>query len=366
MNSQMKKILFLIDMLGSGGAQRQLVGLAAGLKRRGYDVGVAYYYDDGFYARELDDAGVGHSLVAGGAGPLGRILKIRRHIARVRPDVVIPFLEMPVLVTEICKLLGGRWGFIGGERNTTQRLTLRSRLVFALYGLADYIVPNSRSQARFIAAHYPRLAAKVRTIVNFVDTGKFSPCAEKDVGAVSAVIRYICVGRITRQKNVLHFLRAVAAARAAARPFEVRWYGRYEQREYMDRVEALTRELHLDDTVKFFDADREIAARYREADIFVLPSVYEGFPNVLCEAMSSGLPVICSDVCDNPSILSRPQGGLLFDPHDVDDMAGALVRSSHWSPQDRRQKGAFNRARVMETLTPERMVDAYVALIESL
>lgn len=361
----MKKILFLIDSLGSGGAQRQLVGLTAGLKRRGYDVDVAYYYDDGFYARELDDAGVRRTLVPDAEGPLKRIWKIRRHIARVRPDVVIPFLETPVLLAEICKLLGGRWGFIGGERNTTQRLTLKSRVVFALYGLADYIVPNSRSQARFIAGHYPRLAPKVRTIVNFVDAAKFSPCDEKTDDNPSTV-RYICVGRITQQKNVLDFLRAVAKARPAARPFEIRWYGRYEEREYMDRVEALREELHLGDTVKFFDADREIASRYREADIFVLPSVYEGFPNVLCEAMSSGLPAVCSDVCDNPSILAQPQGGLLFDPHDVDAMADALVRTSCWSPLQRRQKGAFNRARVMENLTPERLVDAYVELIETL
>ncbi len=360
----MKKILFLIDSLGSGGAQRQLVGLAAGLKRRCYDVGVAYYYDDGFYARELDDAGVVRTFVADAVGPLKRIRKIRRHIAQMRPDVVIPFLETPVLLTEICKLLGGRWGFIGGERNTTQRLTLKTRLVFALYGLADYIVPNSRSQARFIAEHYPRLAPKVRTIVNFVDAVKFSPCEEKTDDP--STVRYICVGRITPQKNVLDFLRAVSKARTAARPFEVRWYGRYEEREYMDRVEALREELYLGDTVRFFEADREIARRYREADIFVLPSVYEGFPNVLCEAMSSGLPAVCSDVCDNPSILSQPQGGLLFDPHDVDAMADALVRSSFWSLGERLQKGAFNRARVMENLTPERMVDAYVALIETL
>lgn len=361
----MKKILFLIDMLGSGGAQRQLVGLAAGLKCRGYDVEVACYYDDGFYVRELDDAGVMHTLVPDAKGPLKRIWKIHRHIARVRPDVVIPFLETPVLLTEICKLLGGRWGFIGGERNVTQRLTLKSRLIFGLYGLADYIVPNSRSQARFIAEHYPRLAPKVRTIVNFVDAVKFSPCEEETVGGSSSV-KYICVGRITQQKNVLDFLRAVSKARTAARPFEIRWYGRYEDREYMDRVETLTEELHLGDIVKFFDAEQEIAIRYREADIFVLPSLYEGFPNVLCEAMSSGLPAICSNVCDNPTILTQPQGGLLFDPHDVDAMADALVRSSFWSPQERRQKGAFNRARVMETLTLDRMVDAYVALIETL
>lgn len=361
----MKKILFLIDMLGSGGAQRQLTGLAVALKRRGYEVRVAYYYDDGFYARELDEAGVGHTLIADAAGPLKRIRNVRRHIARVQPDVVIPFLETPVLVTEICKLLGGRWAFIGGERNTTQRLTFKSRLIFALYGLADYIVPNSRSQARFIAERFPRLAAKVRTIVNFVDAERFSP-GEAEVAGESPVVKYLCVGRITQQKNVLRFLRAVSQARAAARPFEVHWYGRYEDRSYMDRVEALSEELRIGDTVKFFDAEREIARRYREADIFVLPSIYEGFPNVLCEAMSCGLPVICSGVCDNPAILSQPQGGRLFDPHDVGDMADALIRSSRWSGPERRQMGAFNRAYVLQHLTLERFVAAYVDLIETL
>jgi glycosyltransferase involved in cell wall biosynthesis len=55
------------------------------------------------------------------------------------------------------------------------------------------------------------------------------------------------------------------------------------------------------------------------------PSFYEGFPNAVCEALSVGLPVVVSDVCDNSLLVDEGKNGMLFNPNDVEDIAKALI-----------------------------------------
>ena len=74
----MKKILLLIDSLGAGGAQRQLVGLAVLLKQRGYDVSVATYHDDRFYVDTLLDACVPYVYLKSAHDSKRRILAVAK------------------------------------------------------------------------------------------------------------------------------------------------------------------------------------------------------------------------------------------------------------------------------------------------
>ena len=68
----------------------------------------------------------------------------------------------------------------------------------------------------------------------------------------------------------------------------------------------------LEDTFVFHEPCSNIFEKYQESDIFVLPSINEGFPNVLCEAMSCGLPILGTDVCDNSSIVRHEENGYLI------------------------------------------------------
>ena len=87
---------------------------------------------------------------------------------------------------------------------------------------------------------------------------------------------------------------------------------------------SFTVKIARDDIVEFHPPTSDVVSVYRNSDIFILPSIYEGFPNVLCEAMSCGLPVLASNVCDNPNIVADGENGLLFNPLSIDDMAEAI------------------------------------------
>ena len=71
-------------------------------------------------------------------------------------------------------------------------------------------------------------------------------------------------------------------------------------------------------------ATNKILDHYQISSALILPSIYEGFPNVVCEALACGLPVLISDVCDNHLFVDR-NNGYLFDPNDPTDIANKII-----------------------------------------
>lgn len=319
----MKKIICLIESLGSGGAERQLTGLAVMLKQQGYDVEVWYYAPKHFYSKDLDKAGVKYRFLENAQNKYKRIGFIRHELLCAKPDTVITYLDSPSIIGCITKITGGKFNLIVSERNTTQQLRFRDKIKFYLYRFANHIVPNSYSQARFIENNYPNLTPKIKCITNFVDTDKFRPTNKKEI---HNKIRILTVARIMPQKNVINYIQAIKIVAEKRRDFEVCWFGDSTNQEYYDECRRAIIEHKLEDIFKFFPATSNIIEEYHKSDIFCLPSLYEGFPNVVCEAMSCGLPVICSDVSDNSRIISPNQNGFLFDPNNIESIAGAIDR----------------------------------------
>ena len=317
----MKKILLFIDSLASGGAQRQLVGLAVMLKHAGYDIKVITYHNIPFYKTDLDNDKIVYENINKAINPYKRIIYINRAIKSYCPDVVISYLDVPNIIACICKLLGGHWKLIVSERNTTQKLNFIQKIKFFLYRYADKIIPNSYSQKNFIDNHYKKLSEKTFTITNFTDVDRFSPGISQNIK--SDVVKIICVGRIDSQKNILRFISALKIVRDRSYSFKVDWFG--GKYPYYDECAKRLSELELEEVFKFHQPYDKIQDVYKTSDVFCLPSIYEGFPNVLCEAMSCGLPVLCSNVCDNPMIVEDGKNGLLFNPLNVDDIANKII-----------------------------------------
>lgn len=360
----MKRILLLIDSLESGGAQRQFVGLAKGLLEAGYAVKALYYHPLEFYLQDLLDAGVEYEYIAGGENKIRRLRMLSAAIMRFAPDVVIAYLDMPCVSACLIKFLTfARWKLIVSERNSTQRLGRRDKMKFSFFKVADAIVPNSHTQGRFVAGRYPRLAGKIDVITNFTDTDRFRPDKKNREGIEA---RIISVGRVVPQKNVLTFIEAMRILRNDGFKFKIDWYGSRSLEPYSSLCTEAISEAGLSQDFEFHDAIANIADEYARSDIFVLPSIYEGFPNVLCEAMSSGLPVACGDVCDNAEIVENGKSGYLFDPHDAASIASAIAALLRADRETRREMGHFNREWAGRNFTQKVFIDKYVRLIEKL
>ena len=318
------KILLFIDSLGAGGAQRQLVGLARMLKEKGEEVKVITYHDAPFYLPVLEEGGVEYENVNKAHNKYLRLYYICKAIKRYKPEWVIAYLDAPCMLACLCKVLGGKFKLLVSERNTTQRLTKRERFKFWLYRAADWIVPNSYSQERFILENHLSSRGKVKTITNFVDTDYFKT---ERTRVRKEIPEIVVVATIWPSKNTLGFIEAVKLLRDAGEKFVVSWYGISEAyREYFEECQRKIEDYHLENYISLREKSSKIKNVYLNADYFCLPSFYEGTPNALCEAISCGLPVICSDVCDNSIYVQGGENGLLFNPQSVQDMRDKILQ----------------------------------------
>lgn len=343
------KIICLIDSLGSGGAQRQLVGLAGLLEEQGNTVKVVWYHKDSFYEYYLDQHQIDYENIVLN-GKFSKIKGVARIIKDFTPDVVIAYLDGPVAISCLLRLIGYRFRLIVSERNTTQRLNWKERIKFLLCKKADVVVPNSYTQSDFIKKHFPSLKNKLVTITNFVNTDYFSPGPVKK--EFSPRIRLLVVGRVNPQKNVIRFLEAIKLIKDNGYGLKVDWYGKaYDSVYHRECMELLT-SLDIEDYIEFHEENKNIQDVYRSADVFCLPSIFEGFPNVVCEAMACGLPVICSDVCDHGRIVKEGVNGFLFNPCQSESIADALIRFIKLPSAEKERMGLVSRENAVQDFSP--------------
>lgn len=358
----MKRILLFTDILGSGGAQRQLVTLAVLLNQSGYCVKMLDYWDCDFYNKYLESRGIPfqHEPTK---GKINIIKMFIRQANEFQPDVVISYMENPSIVACLGRFfINKKFKLIVSERNTTQVNNMSTHLRMNIFRFADYVVPNSYSQRNFIDMNYHFLMNKTVTITNVIDTEKFAPSREKP--EPHDTVNFLVVGRIVEQKNVLRFIEALSIAYKQNSKVRVDWYGSPYPQEYYDECKRLRHEQGLDGILTFHPPTQNILAQYIKADAFILPSIYEGYPNVLCEAMSCGLPVIASNVCDNLAIVSSESCGYLFDPLNVKNMAQRILMMASKSCAERREMGVIARNIIEKNFSKKKFIEQYLELIE--
>lgn len=356
------RVLLLIDALGSGGAERQMTNLAIGLKSIGYEIRlIEFSSEKPFYDQFLVENGVTAESNKRGANKLIRPFVISKIVRDWKPKAVIAYKDGVCMAACLARCMSN-FKLIVSERNTTQQLTFRERLKFQLYRFSEYIVPNSYSQEKFVCRHFPFLAHKLRTIVNTIDTTTFSPAMKSP----SNTLKIITVARVMPQKNVLTYLIAISMLEKSGFGGNVHfeWYGNMSDTDYVTSVQKEIGRLGIGDMISFHEPVKDVERIYRSANIFCLPSLYEGFPNVLCEAMSTGLFVIASAVCDNPIILQDKENGFLFDPNSPSDISQKIIKAIKLSGIERHKTGQRNREKIQSICGRDVFLNRYASLIE--
>lgn len=360
----MKKILCLIDILGyGGGAERQMAGLSGMLKAKGYDVHLATYHKHEYNNVLREKYNIESVFIDGGTNPISKLFAVRRFVIKGKFDVIIVFKDGATMLACLIKILGVRSKLFVSERNTTIELTMKERIKFLLYRVADAIIPNSYSQSNFIKKNFPRLHKKVKVITNFTDIKEFSPI---EFLPKNEILQILIIARIAPQKNVKTFMKVARKIKEANLPVKILWYGGiYKGQEtYGEEIMDLYKRLDLEDVLEFRNATKDIIEAYRKCDVFCLPSIHEGYPNVLCEAMSCGKPIICSNICDNPYIVEDGVNGWLFNPHDEQDIFNKIKTVIDKPLLILNEIGVNNRKCAETNFSKEAFVQQYMELLE--
>lgn len=361
-----KRILCMIDMLGSGGAQRQLVELALGYKERGYEVAFLIYFKafDSYYDKTLQDAGIPIMDVLE-PNYLKRILRMRRMIKDYAPDVVIAFLEVPAFIAEMASILPHRWKLIVGERSAAPKKRTERRLRFFLHchRFADAIVANSHANLDIVREVAPEVdTRKMHVIYNSLNPDKFTLDDSFVFGAkprrtllIASSHRYL--------KNLDGLIEAVHRLSPELRErLLIRWFGHNKFSATDHSLEEGQRKIAaygLDANFAFHDATLEVYDHMRQADGIGLFSHFEGFPNAICEGMFLAKPIVATRVSDIPLLLNETENAFLCDADDPDTIAQALTRFLSATPEQLQRMGQANRLKAQQLFNKTTILDQY-------
>lgn len=355
------RVLCLINGLASGGAQRQLVGLADLMIKKGVEVEIVYYRSEHFYVSFLQRTNVPYKYVYTVNDKIITFWKVLAEVKDFSPDCIIAYLGGAVEIGCLIKLMGYKGRLIVSERNTTQCIGIREFVRFNLYRIADKVVPNSYSQKNFIEHNFSFLKDKLLTITNFVDTDYFVPIDRQQKNEITHML---VVGRVVKQKNVLLFLETIGKVIKKGVNLRVDWYGDVSLSDYYEKCLMKVKLLGIENIVIFHSESSEIRNAYQNSDVFCLPSIYEGFPNVICEAMACGLPVLCSNVCDNAFIIKEGQNGYLFNPLSSEDMSDCIIHYINLDEAVKKEMGILSRKIAVESFSKENFVEKYMELFK--
>jgi glycosyltransferase involved in cell wall biosynthesis len=194
-----------------------------------------------------------------------------------------------------------------------------------------------------VAKHALSLGARpeaVRVIANGVDPSKFQPDPQRRNGASeNGTFRIACVGRLIFNKGPQFLIEAAPRILKARPDAEFVFVGDGPLRA---GLEERTRELGIGHRARFLGTQPDVAAILQGCDLLVRPSLLEGMPLAILEAMACGLPVIATPVSGSAELVRHGQNGLLILTTDPNSLAGAVLKLMENEPL-RRAQGRMGR-----------------------
>lgn len=370
------RLLFVIDSFGSGGAQRQMVQLALGLRGAGHEVEFFVYVTrHDHFRRVIDDAGiVVHEYEKPSRYSLGVVPRLARVLRQGRFDLVLAYLTTPGLYAEAAaclnRLRGIRTPVVVSERGPLPHVSLKLRLTLGAHRLADHVVTNSRNNREQLLKLWPWLRDRSSVIYNGIDLALFAP----DVAPRPAMpdrLDILAIGTLLPSKDAMVLVEALAMHRARHgwTPI-VSWVGKLAANggdaEYEQLVRGRIEALGLVENWRWMGERHDIVALLRNHDVLAHPSILEGLPNAVCEALACGLPVIAARIGDNEALVEHGVTGYLYPPGDAAALSESIAVFASLEPERRARMRTAARAFAIATLGLERCVASYQTLFESL
>lgn len=359
------KILCFIDSLGSGGAQRQLVELACGFKEKGHDVHFLIYHNITFFEKKLLQNNIPIKIISE-KNYLKRLLKIRKEIRTGNPDLLVSFLQSANFIATISGFPFKKWQLIVGERSANPNIfkSPKLRMFRFFHVFADYVVANSYTNINIVKTINPFLKPKkLKVIYNIVSTpNDFERKHETNDKTIITV-----AASYNPEKNLLRTIEAISLLNPEIKKkFEIHWFGKMDKNNFiLNEGKKLIQHHSLNEVIKLNQVTHDIFSIYDKSDFVALFSLYEGFPNTICEAMFIGKPVIVSKVSDIEDLLVDQKNGFLCESNDVNSIKNAIINAIDSTNDERENMGRNNLKIANELFDKEVIVNQYLSLIKN-
>jgi len=287
---------------------------------------------------QLPKADVYHSLTSGLGGLIGSMAKVVYGSPSVVAEHGLYLKERNIELSRLNISATARQQVISGYK----------AMVRTSYKYADLLVPICRSHAAFELELGASLD-KIRIVTNGIDCSRFTPPPSKN--GASPIVG--CFARVVPVKDIMTLIRACKKVlEKHVANFVV--VGEIQDQEYYRQCQALVQEFGLTENIKFIGHTNNVLEWYHKLDIFTLCSHSEGVPLAVLEAMSCGLPCVCTAVGGVPDILSDNGVGYIVPPGDHDSLASRICELLE-NETLRKEMGRRARELVREKYTIEEM-----------
>ena len=314
--TKQRKVFFFIGTLSKGGAERTVsnltLQLSPDLEREiilfGSQTRIDYPFEGNL--RYIDQTRRNSVL--------NKFLTIARRAANLKrlklqnPDATfISFLEYPNLLNLLTSREARTIISVRNHMSTKHQRGIKAifwkSLIKLLYHRADLVVAVSEDIRQDLIANFKVSPERIKVIYNYYDLEHLATQASQPVTAFPAASPtspvITTMGRMNHQKGQWHLIRAFSQVRRALPDARLVLLG---EGQYQARLQQLAADYGLQDAVQFAGFQANPHAWIAKSSVFVLPSLYEGFPNALAEAMACGVPVIAADCHSGPREILAP------------------------------------------------------------
>ena len=336
-------VLFYINSLATGGAERTLVKLANRLVNEPTITAVTvvtqqppsldrFPLDPQINRYTTDTGATSTSVFSALSNNWQRIYRLRQEFRTRQPDIVVAFMATANTVATFAAL-GLNIPVVVSERNYPPSLPLTP-----LHSLAQRIANRLADHMVVLTQQTQNWYREQRglTRISIIPNGVTYPIppAEPSLSPSEFLTTQqkllLCVGRISEQKQPLLALEAFARSAGKFPDWQMVWLGRGDSQELLDRAQALG----ISDQFSAPGAVGNVQEWYERADLYVMTSAFEGFPNSLLEAMACGCCSIALDCPTGPrDIIQHLSNGILLDPADHDGLAEQIASLMHNAKQ---------------------------------
>lgn len=351
----------------AGGVERMVITIANEMASRGHDVCLLtwdrasakafYEISPAIEWYKLDVGDVRHT-----ASLLTRVKRAwvaRRIVRSLRPDVVIAFqvgvfkaLRAYCAAMPVCMIVAERnaptlYDHTSGGEKAKQN-------AFRTFRLARHLVVQCEAY-RTMHPHY--LQEKLLAIPNpvYVTSARATP----ELPDASGRFRLLAVGRLSYQKNFESLISAFARIASGLPQWDLVILGEGELRA---KLEMLVSQRGLSSRVHMPGAVKDISAQYAQANLFCLPSLWEGFPNALAEALAHGLPAVGFAESAGVNVLIEHGVMGMLAPGNGDDEVLAETLATLMADPQKRQLFGTRASESMQQYAPERIMDQWESL----
>lgn len=364
MHTRKQRILHIITGLTYGGAERLLLNVCALLHER-YEIHVIYLKDHPFLGPLFPPSVALHPV------PLGRsvVLQVRRLIREIRPDIVHTHLGHGDLIGLLAS------AFLGMRRFCTMhniwfKWNRKDKFIFATYRLyfatiargcmVICISTSVQEHVRRVLRVPSRLSPLIYNAIPALPPMPSREELRRKLGIPQECFGILFVGRLQLQKSIPTLLRAFAGLPAEMAGARLLLVGEGTLRR---ELTALKDELALGDRVEFRGTTPDPEEYFAAADVFVLPSVFEGLGIVILEAFRASLPVIASRLEGPMELIQDGRNGILFPSQDSAALRDCLV-AQYRDPEGRGRLALAGHTDYQTKFSIESYVDSLSSLYD--